>query len=132
MHEDSDEDIDDLEINSVLSRDPAAVDAENGAHRVHDIQRLERALRTAGMAWGWMMDIINGLQTVEMVERRRIIASWKKGGQEKSVWGLVIKDLGILRIGWIEFERYSLTTTWASPSSSSTFKTQHSTSSPRT
>jgi hypothetical protein len=56
-----------------------------------------------------MMDIINGLQTVEMVERRRITASRKKRGQEKSVWGLVIKDLGILRIGWIEFERYSLT-----------------------
>ena len=50
MPEDSDEDIDGPEINSVLSRDPAAVDAENGGHRVHDIQRLERALRTAGMA----------------------------------------------------------------------------------
>ena len=48
--EDSDEDIDGPEINSILSRDPAAVDAENGGHRVHDIQRLERALRTAGMA----------------------------------------------------------------------------------
>jgi hypothetical protein len=50
IQEDSDEDIDDHEINSVLSGDPAAVDAENGGHRAHDIQRLERALRTAGMA----------------------------------------------------------------------------------
>ncbi|KAI4836916.1 hypothetical protein E4T44_08376 [Aureobasidium sp. EXF-8845] len=48
--EDSDEDIDDHEINSILSRDPAALDAEDGGRHVHDIQRLERALRTAGMA----------------------------------------------------------------------------------
>jgi hypothetical protein len=50
MQEDSDEDIDDHEINSILSRDPAALVAEDSGHRVHDIQRLERALRTAGMA----------------------------------------------------------------------------------
>ena len=50
VQEDSDEDIDGPEIDSILSRDPAAVDVENGGQRVHDIQRLERALRTAGMA----------------------------------------------------------------------------------
>jgi hypothetical protein len=49
MHEDSDQDIDHYEANSILSRNPAAV-AENGDHRVQDIQRLERALRVAGMA----------------------------------------------------------------------------------
>ena len=48
--EDSDEDIDGPGINSILSGDPTAVDPENGGQRVHDIQRLERALRTAGMA----------------------------------------------------------------------------------
>ncbi|KAG9549890.1 hypothetical protein KCU61_g3466, partial [Aureobasidium melanogenum] len=48
-HEDSDQDVDHYEANSILSRDPAAV-AENGDHRVQDIQRLERALRVAGMA----------------------------------------------------------------------------------
>ncbi|KAH0289790.1 hypothetical protein M436DRAFT_54001 [Aureobasidium namibiae CBS 147.97] len=48
--EDSDEEADDLETNSVLHRGPAAVNSENGGHRVHNIQRLERALRTAGMA----------------------------------------------------------------------------------
>ncbi|KAG9671642.1 hypothetical protein KCU99_g2900, partial [Aureobasidium melanogenum] len=49
MHEDSDQDIDHYEANSILSRDPTAV-VENGGHRVQDIQRLERALRVAGMA----------------------------------------------------------------------------------
>ncbi|KAI4802544.1 hypothetical protein E4T45_11185 [Aureobasidium sp. EXF-8846] len=48
--QDSDEDIDDHEINSILFRDHAALDAEDGGSRAHDIQRLERALRTAGMA----------------------------------------------------------------------------------
>ncbi|KAI5261837.1 hypothetical protein E4T47_09391 [Aureobasidium subglaciale] len=49
MEDDSDEDTDNHEVNSVLSRDPAAVDVEHGAG-VHEIQRLERAMRTAGMA----------------------------------------------------------------------------------
>lgn len=48
---DSDGEVDDdLEHHSVLSRDSAAVETENGGDRVHNIQRLERALRTAGMA----------------------------------------------------------------------------------
>jgi len=48
--EDSDEEVDEIEINGILHRGPAAVDPEDEGHRVHNIQRLERALRTAGMA----------------------------------------------------------------------------------
>ncbi|CAD0107625.1 unnamed protein product [Aureobasidium uvarum] len=44
MQEESDRDEDGHGVNSTSSRDPATVDAE------HDIQRLERALRVAGMA----------------------------------------------------------------------------------
>ncbi|KAG9947559.1 hypothetical protein KCU85_g5653, partial [Aureobasidium melanogenum] len=50
MHEDWDEDVNHYGVNSFHSRDLAAVDTENGEHRVQDIQRLERALRVAGMA----------------------------------------------------------------------------------
>lgn len=50
MHEDSDEDVDHYEVNSIRSRESANVDTENGGSRVQDIQRLERALRVAGMA----------------------------------------------------------------------------------
>lgn len=50
MHEDRDEDVNIYEVNSVHSRDLAALDTEHGDHRVQDIQRLERALRVAGMA----------------------------------------------------------------------------------
>lgn len=62
IHEDSDEDIDSPEINNILSRDPTVVDSENGGQRVHNIQRLERALRTAGMAWNRIMEIMKGSQ----------------------------------------------------------------------
>ncbi|CAD0083051.1 unnamed protein product [Aureobasidium vineae] len=50
MQEDSDGGEDGHEVNSISSRNPATVDAQNGGPRVHDIQRLERALRVAGMA----------------------------------------------------------------------------------
>lgn len=51
MHEDSDEEVDHYEVNSILFRDPGAVGTENDGNRVQDIQRLEMALRVAGMAW---------------------------------------------------------------------------------
>ncbi|KAG9847970.1 hypothetical protein KCU98_g5725, partial [Aureobasidium melanogenum] len=50
VHEDSDEDVNHYEINSTQTRNHSAVDTENGDHRVQEIQRLERALRVAGMA----------------------------------------------------------------------------------
>ncbi|KAK6000829.1 hypothetical protein QM012_003554 [Aureobasidium pullulans] len=50
MHEDSDEDVNHYGVNSSQSTDPHAVDTENSDDRVQDIQRLERALRVAGMA----------------------------------------------------------------------------------
>lgn len=50
MHDDSDEDVDHYEEISARSRNPGSMDAENGGPRVHDIQRLERALRVVGMA----------------------------------------------------------------------------------
>lgn len=50
MHEDSDEEVDHYEVNSILFRDPGAVGTENDGNRVQDIQRLEMALRVAGMA----------------------------------------------------------------------------------
>ncbi|KAI5209962.1 hypothetical protein E4T39_00546 [Aureobasidium subglaciale] len=49
MDDDSDEASDSHEVNSVLSRYPAAADVEHGGP-VNEIQRLERAMRTAGMA----------------------------------------------------------------------------------
>ncbi|KAG9832373.1 hypothetical protein KCU78_g2512, partial [Aureobasidium melanogenum] len=45
MNEDSEEDVDRYAVNST-----SLVDTEDGDHRVPDIQRLERALRVAGMA----------------------------------------------------------------------------------